>query len=108
MTDQNTPTVSDVLTRAIEVLERDGWCQGTLHDQSGAHCALGALDAAARGMNADYWRTRLAVDRYMERNYRISGRDLAPTAEFNDDPMTTAEDVILSFKRIIAEQDGAA
>lgn len=37
---------SEVLDRAADLLERDGWCQGALHDSAGRMCAVGALRRA--------------------------------------------------------------
>ena len=38
--------VAQICDRAAQILEEDGWCQHTEHDDSGAHCAYGAIDSA--------------------------------------------------------------
>lgn len=35
--------IAATLREAAQVLERDGWCQGTFHSHTGEHCAIGAL-----------------------------------------------------------------
>jgi hypothetical protein len=49
MTAMPTPAVDicDIYRRAVEILDRDGWCQGTEQDHTGRHCAQGALRIAA-------------------------------------------------------------
>ncbi|QDM56487.1 hypothetical protein PP996_gp61 [Gordonia phage SheckWes] len=53
----------NVFDKAAEVLEKDGWCQGDLHDVlhyygteqvtgTTRHCALGAIDVAVLGPRA--------------------------------------------------------
>lgn len=51
------PTVADVLRDAANVLRRDGWCRGTMHQPTGEHCAIGAITTALGPPSTD--RTRL-------------------------------------------------
>lgn len=41
--------VADVLEKAAEVIERDGWCQNQLTDEAGRVCLVGAIEKAAFG-----------------------------------------------------------
>lgn len=82
--------VSEVLDRAADVLEEDGWCQYSMHDELGRYCALGAIKAVTPDPDA-----------FAERGYATRAlRDyLSPTRPFqiskwNDNPDRTKEEVI--------------
>jgi hypothetical protein len=42
-------TASEVLLKAADILERDGWCKYSLHDGKGRHCVAGAILLAVAG-----------------------------------------------------------
>src|SRR5438552_3406792 len=42
-------SVADVLDKAADILDRDGWCTGTLGSDRGPKCALGAMVKAVGG-----------------------------------------------------------
>lgn len=46
----NDPEVCEVATKAIDILNTDGWVQGTFHASLGGHCVLGAIEKAT-----GYW-----------------------------------------------------
>lgn len=46
---QITDEVSLVIARAIDIIEREGWCQDGFKDAQGRHCVAGALWKAATG-----------------------------------------------------------
>ena len=80
---------------AIKVLEERGWTQsGRLEDADGAVCLYGAVNIAATG-DARCW---AAVDEGLAGALldAIGGR--GPSA-WNDDPLTSYEDVVLALKR---------
>ncbi|MFD8117055.1 DUF6197 family protein [Streptomyces microflavus] len=102
---------TELLGKALEVLERDGWYQGNYcagsprEDDSGKPvCALGALNRATFG-NA--WGARAgeachsseARERAHNRLFAAIGGAI-PT--WNDDPGRTYEDVVLTFKKAMA------
>lgn len=94
-----TDEAKNVLNKALEVLERDGWCQGTAHDADGRHCALGAIQVATHSHvvinlpDGAAWRLRKAIGGPPGRIRGIAG--------WNDDPHRTYEDVVLVFKKAI-------
>jgi hypothetical protein len=42
-------TAPEVLLKAADVLERDGWCKYSLNDRQGRHCVAGAIIIAVAG-----------------------------------------------------------
>jgi hypothetical protein len=50
--DGNVDKIGQVLTRAADLLEERGWCQGELTNDQGQHCALGAIVEVAGGESA--------------------------------------------------------
>jgi hypothetical protein len=81
--------LSEVYRSARERLEWDGWWQGSYRGPNGERCLLGALPNY-------HWYTAL------DRLTRVVGN----TAEWNDHPSRTKEDVILLLK--FAEADELA
>ena len=45
--------MSTIIDKAIEILERDGWCTGTETNLEGQHCVVGALRWAEFELNLD-------------------------------------------------------
>lgn len=111
--------MQDIADRTLEVLDERGWFQGGLiHSSEGSVCIFGALHIATgseahyRGhycigkKNADgtwlsVW-TEAGVE--MSKRYTTAIKALFPgrpshPANFNDDPLTTLEDVKLVIKR---------
>ena len=42
-------TAPEVLLKAADILERDGWCKYSLNDRQGRHCVAGAIIVAMAG-----------------------------------------------------------
>ncbi|MEU3052239.1 DUF6197 family protein [Streptomyces griseus] len=110
--------VTELLGKAIEVLERDGWHQGAYcskgagrfgadfyaygPDDGGSVCALGALNRANSG-NA--WAVHRDPDVSLVRtqaHQRLSDEIGGGVPDWNDNPSRTYEDVILTFKKAMA------
>lgn len=56
----NREAVINLLRETQEVLNRDGWIQGSLHSPEG-HCLVGALHKAARDSHQWYQNTQVAL-----------------------------------------------
>lgn len=93
-------TPSQFSERVLEILDRQGWCQGRLQDKQGRLCLLGAGMVVGR------------IDDVVSLALWFSTLDLLLTESdyphhdvisFNNDPHTTFEDVQLILKRSIAE-----
>lgn len=100
----------------MEVIERDGWHQGSLFEgkptdkKAAAHspvCALGSVYRALYGscdnesINSQLHKRGVfhaAYDRLMDTCLEIHGVTI-PT--FNDDPSTSKEDVLLLMKKAV-------
>jgi hypothetical protein len=120
-------TRNDVLQRALDVLDRDGWCKGTLQNADGQLCLMGALQKGA-AIEFGYIKAEERIpdgkheihDWDLERTYRsalravenvlpINQRELlddiwAPgPASYNDHSSTTEEDIKLLLKRAMEE-----
>ncbi|WP_134656274.1 hypothetical protein [Streptomyces sp. H23] len=73
--------VAALLERARARMENDGWCAGTLSDESGAVCLLGAIRKEAggdRGLEAD------AASVVLDAIHRRFGPHVDSVPEFND------------------------
>lgn len=113
-------TPEEVLEGAVEILERDGWCQGELYvgsdlprddqwrqtnSESAPACAMGAIYRAAMGTSDSmffqpHWEAGGANDllsRVFRRMEKAIG-DSRSIAAWNDDRERSKEDVILAMK----------
>lgn len=87
----------NVIDRARERIERDGWYQGAMHGPDGSHCILGALSKECDIVDREGTLHPAAVALQEE-----TGHAIAP---FNDAPSTSVEDVLLVLKRASARLD---
>lgn len=99
MDDQQTrEAAADLIDGAIDVLHERGWCQGTLVNDAGNRCVLGALRVAADATNHALLKPSVAaVSHALDLDGSASHLVL-----FNNDPLTSAEDVLLGMKRAAA------
>ena len=81
-----------LFAKAADLLERDGWCQGTLMDADGKRCGAGALIGSTNGN--DYWDAVNEIRRAVG-THRVS--------TWNDAPERTADEVIALFRKLAAE-----
>lgn len=97
MTDEE---IDQVLIDAERVLDVCGWCKGTLQNNAGHVCAQGALNIALTG---DAYMLARNEELIFKRNTvrdkvrRMLG--VISIAFWNDDVVTTKEDVQLAFRR---------
>jgi hypothetical protein len=84
-------TPSQVLLAAADLLERDGWCQGTLRDGIGRHCTNGAINAVTLVYMGDpfsgAWKLLYSL------------LDRTSVTAWNDAPWQTAENVIATLRK---------
>lgn len=123
---QSDAPIAELLDRAVGEIDARGWCQGTVQNKAGQVCARGAMNIAVFGeatidMNAAPYRSKEgcaalgllyhACDFVVQQLYSSGVRDpsfnaravaLGSIPAFNDDPMTTVEDVRLVLKRASA------
>jgi hypothetical protein len=100
------------LRAAAEVLRRDGWTQGDYYDfETGCHCVLGALIAAAGGPKATHPMdlappaTRSRFDPAVKAVIDHLGFDYGlHVVDWNDAPGRTADEVIAA---LLAAADAA-
>lgn len=92
----------NVFDAAVKIIERDGWCQGSLEMPSGEHCLMGAMIAAAQELNtqlhSDYYREvaiTLGIVRANEKH--VSGVD-EWLANWNDEEADDTADVVSVLK----------
>ena len=72
--------------RAAQLLERDGWCQGTKKDAQGRRCLSGALEAVAEWEEAgDVW-------------YALRMELNAVPSAWNDAPGRTLAEVLAALR----------
>lgn len=92
-----------IFDRAADRL-RGRWMKGDLADDDGNVCTVGALLAV--GLDAALvWEARQLLWVIVARDYpdRCEGAFIEGTADFNDHPDTTEEDVLLSLKKASVE-----
>ena len=87
-------TASEVLLKAADILERDGWCKDSLHDGQGRHCVAGAILIAVSGSPG---RAELRDEaRHLLRQHLPFW---APTIEtWNDMPWRTRDQVLAKLR----------
>lgn len=92
----------NVIDRARERIERGGWCRGGYGDYEGDGpvCVMGALKAVDRYRSLDGLALRTIAD-------EIDDWGFTTVPEWNDDPATSYEDVILTLKRASVRLDEA-
>jgi hypothetical protein len=88
--------VVEILSKARELLERGGWCQGTEYNYRGQRCLVGAVYYVA----PTYLDARVAVAALQRET------DGAWPAFWNDKPGRTKEEVFELIDRVIAKQLG--
>lgn len=95
--------VKELLLKAADLLERDGWVQHTRYASNGARCVLGALDDALGGMREadheapDVWKKAVtliadSVEAPYEWTFRV--------AEWNNAKGRTAQQVIRKLRKL--------
>jgi hypothetical protein len=86
-------TASEVLLKAADILERDGWCKYSLHDGQGRHCVAGAILLAVAGSPGG--------DALRNEARQLLGQHLSfwPTIEsWNDLPWRTRNQVLAKLR----------
>lgn len=83
----------------IDILERDGWIQGSLHSPTGSHCMLGAAQVASNqlisGSKANAWALAIAA---------FFGWEAVEA--FNDETGRTFNEVIERLREFLYELKG--
>jgi hypothetical protein len=102
-------TAADLLDRAADLLERDGWCQGTSYGPDGGMCLLAALQAARadliwgeggkRGAGADQ-----AASLYRRAHDAVADAIGGDITEWNDGIDTSMADVLDLLRALASER----
>ena len=105
---------ADILRNAAAYIQKHGWIQGALDNDEGEVCALGAICAVTDRLlrsQPDYcWEeveglvrtARFALQLHIGCDLNHFGIGIP---SWNDDPHTTAEDVILAMKHAAADYE---
>lgn len=113
---------SEVVHKAIDILQTEGWCQNAYEDEAGRHCMTGAL-AEALGFEMQKHtlgnKGQTIQEVIMERNYPVwvslikelgsVARSVSGAAEtvaitdWNDEVAETVEDALLPMKQLAAD-----
>lgn len=95
---------ADVLEKAADLLETQGWCQDVYRNKAGELCSIGAVRTAIWGD------ARMRTTTTNKDDVELANRTLAVLAdkvgvepgsvgtEWNDDPWRTKEEVVDAFK----------
>lgn len=99
--------VTDTLRAAVELLEIYGWCQGSLGNTSIGFCAVGAINAASRGLAHSPLDKQQRHGKACERLFSaINGHTHRyGVASWNDDPDRTKDEVLEAFRRAIEVEE---
>src|ERR1700734_325160 len=84
-----------ILARAAEVIKRDGWCQGTYHNEKGNHCAIGAMLQAMKELGGAF---TTPVNRVRARIHFCSVNSIVCVPVWNDKLERTKEEVIAALE----------
>lgn len=88
---------SKVLEKALTILETDGWCQYTIRDSKGRHCALDAISAAL-GTQFRIANNAMYADAYLRTAIQATSKYLTPSiSAWNDYPKRTFTQVREAF-----------
>lgn len=82
---------NEIIDKAIEVIEQQGWCQGDYVNDEGNVCMIGALRIAATNHRAAVNKVAEAIERETGLYYSVP--------EYNDYFAKSAEDAILMLKK---------
>ncbi|PRH79369.1 hypothetical protein C6N75_09805 [Streptomyces solincola] len=107
MNKETTDRARQLLIKARNILETNGWHQGAYAANLGgraAVCALGALNMASTDVSAfthydSDWVPMLSAQVRLAKAAGLGGFARERIPAWNDDPRTTAEDVLLAFKK---------
>lgn len=87
-------TAPEVLLKAADILERDGWCKYSLNDAQGRHCVAGAILIAVAGSPGSH-----ALPKEARRLLQQQLPFWTPTIEsWNDLPWRTRSQVIAKLR----------
>lgn len=94
--------IDETLDKAAELIELDGWTQGTFH-HGGRHCALGAIAKVVSGVDHQdssvieqlLWEEYDAADAHVALVETIGG---VTVAEWNDKPGRTGAEVVAALR----------
>ncbi|QTF81819.1 hypothetical protein SEA_GUEY18_34 [Gordonia phage Guey18] len=94
---------SEVFDAAADILEKDGWSQGKLHQPDGSHCALGALAVASETKVCD---ETITLNERWPRLYSKLAHylDSWDIPDWNDYPERTAQEVIDALRGLAKEE----
>lgn len=94
-----TVTAAELLDKAAEVLERDGWCRHSFHALDGSHCTVGGFATAIAELTG-------SSNRYYEdptyRAARDTLQDLVgpgPLVVWNDEKALDGADVVNHLRK---------
>ena len=88
---------ADVLDKAADVIERDGWCRHEYHDPEGRHCTVGAIEAAV--IQEGHFPISETIDEAEDSLDRWLGQSVAA---WNDDIARDVREVITSLRECAA------
>lgn len=100
---------ADLIERAADLLETDGWCRHFLTDAEGRHCVVGALRAVnwpVRDYNG-YHHPKLPDEEFAQVWRQLAnflGFSAYELSVWNDAPERTAEGVIKALRSFAAKR----
>ncbi len=97
-----------VLELALDMIEKNGWCQGgSGMNDDGQICVEVALSYARVSLGRDGWmEARKVVQSQVPERFRDHTNGYTSIAFYNDAPSTSLEDIKLLFKRSIESLEG--
>lgn len=106
--------VAEILTKAVEILDKKGWCQDQLINSAGNVCAFGAINTVVVGTALNMYDLKAGqVDAVAEALYRHLPPDFehllqsprGVVVDYNNSARTTVEDIKDLFKRTIYDEE---
>lgn len=105
--------IGNIIAKAAQEIETRGWCRGSLQNERGEVCALGALHYAMVGhWDGDYWKNdhqREAVLKVLAAHLPadFEGRYPYPASRvvsYNNYPGRTKQDMLELFEKAAADE----
>lgn len=104
MIDPDMIEAKKILRQAIELIEKNGWCQKNPYDKEGRHCVAGAISVLCKNASEKVYLlcARLICDAIYGKSLYDGYENLTSINKWNDKSYRTREQVLEKMKQAAA------